>query len=170
MVKVRNFSIENCRIIFRNFSGKQSDFNPAGRRNFSVVLDKETADSLKEDGWNVKTRSPKNPDDETLYSLPVAVSYDNFPPKIFIISGNIKTELDESSVSAIDYAEIENVDLVIRPYHWETNGKTGIKAYVKSMYVTVVKDEFQDKYSEFEEGNRSADYPSEDDDPDHLPF
>lgn len=166
--RLNDLVMENCRIIFRNFSGKEGKFNPAGRRNFNVVLDERTAKALMADGWNVKMSPPRDlENEEPMYRMEVSVNYNHIPPKIFMISGNVKTELDEDSVNALDYAEIENVDMIVRPYIWEVNGKTGVKAYVKSMYVTIVQDEFEEKYRHLENG-KSDDYPKEDDE--YLPF
>lgn len=145
MVK-SNIAIENARIGFRNFSGNAGKFNPAGRKNFCVFLEKDLADVLVEDGWNVRYLTPKDEDDEPQAYMQVAVSYENIAPKIVLVSSRGKSILDEESVNVLDWAEIENVDLIIRPYNWEVRGNSGVKAYVKSMYVTLVEDEFESKY------------------------
>jgi hypothetical protein len=150
MVK-NNIVIENARIGFRNFSGKEGRFNAAGKRNFCVFIDTELAMRLEEDGWNIRWLEPKDAGEQKQAYLQVSVSFDNIPPKMVIISSKGKTILDEESVSLLDWAEIKEVDLIVRPYNWTVqagtrNEKSGVKAYVKSMYVTIHEDEFESKY------------------------
>lgn len=148
--RVANISVENAKIIFRNFAGKPSKFNAEGKRNFCLLIDDESANKFKLDGWNIKYLNPRDPDDKPQPYIQVSVAFDNFPPNIYLISGGKKTKLNEDTVSVLDYAEIENVDLIIRPYNWEVSGKSGIKAYVKNMYVTIVENEFEKKYRDLE--------------------
>lgn len=154
---VPNVSIGDAKIRFRNFTGEPTKFNKlGGKRTFSVVLDPETAQNLSEDGWNVKSWEPEG-SDEVIYHLPVEVSYNAYPPKIWMCSGNRKTLLTEDTIAALQYAEFVNVDLIIRPYCWEVQGKSGVKAYVKSMYVTIMEDEFEKKYRDLEDDESSDD-------------
>lgn len=143
-----NLIIENARIGFRNFSGVESRYNPKDRRNFAVFLDREFAEEIEEDGWNVKWLDAREEGEEKQPFLKVAVSYDNIPPKIVLITGRGKNILDEETVGMLDWAEIESVDIIINPYNWTVNGKSGVKAYVKSMYVTIVEDIFERKYQD----------------------
>lgn len=155
----KNLTVENARMVWRNFAGKESKFNRAGSRHFSLIFDKETGEALAEDGWNMRILRPREEGDDPSYALNVAVAFGNIPPHIYMISGRTKIELDEGSVDCLDYADIINVDAVIRPYNWEVNGKTGVKAYVQTLYITVQEDrfsrkyDFKDEFDEFGEGS-----------------
>lgn len=144
--KRKNIMIEDALIQFRNFSGVEKRYNTAGKRNFCVFLDDETCETLIEDGWNVKWLEPRDTADKRQGYLQVTVNYKNYPPNIVIITSRGKTILNEETVSMLDWAEFECVDLVVTPSDWDMNGKSGIKAYVKSMYVTLVEDKFEQKY------------------------
>lgn len=150
MIK-NNITVENARIGFRNFSGKEGKYNPKGSRNFCVFFAKEDAENLEQEGWNIKWLEPRDEGDDKQAYLQVAVSFANIPPKIVMITSRGKTVLNEESVSLLDWAEIKEIDLIIRPYNWviqqgTRNEKSGVKAYVKSMYITIAEDEFESKY------------------------
>jgi hypothetical protein len=152
--KLDNIIIEDAKLIFRNFAGKETRFNREGKRNFCAIIDEpKKAKQMADDGWNVRTLQPRDDDDEPKAYLQVAVSYDNIPPKIVLIRGDKRTTLDEESVNVLDFADLKRVDLTIRPYEWDVNGKTGVKAYVKTLYAIIEVDEIEDRYEHSDEQN-----------------
>ena len=152
--KLDVLSIENAHIMFRNFTGREGKYNKAGIRSFSVSIDDvDLAEKLAEEGWNVRILPAREEGEQPRHYLQVAVNFENIPPKVLMITRKKKVALDEEGVAALDYADLSNVNLVIRPYQWEVNGKTGVKAYLKTGYFTVEEDEFADRYDDipFEE-------------------
>lgn len=142
-------TVKNARIIFRNFQGKAQKYNPEGRRNFCLVLeDPELIEDLRADGWNVKETNPRSEDQAPTTYIQVAVNYSNIPPKIHLISSKGETILDEEEVGMLDWAEIEHIDLTINPSHWtDEQGRDRVKAYLRSMFVTIWEDELEQLYS-----------------------
>jgi hypothetical protein len=145
--------MEGVRIIFRNFAGKEGQYNREGDRNFAVLLDEKTGAAMHEDGWNVKWLRPREEDEEGTEPqayLPISVNFRGRPPRIVLITSRGRTNLDEDSIEMLDWADILNVDLIVRPYEWTVNKKSGVKAYLQSIYVTIEEDPLEIKYSELD--------------------
>lgn len=144
--------IDNARIIFRNFRGEASKFNREGDRNFAVIIDdEEIADRLAADGWNVKIKPPKEDGDMPFMYLQVKVKFNGRGPRVYLKTGRAMNRLDEDSIDCLDDIDISGVDLDIRPYDWEVNGKTGRTAYLQSIEVTQECDRFMDRYNNEQE-------------------
>lgn len=151
MANVNNINIEGANIIWKNFSGERGRFNP-GKRGFSVVIDDAVmADELKQEGWNVKERPLQEGADpsEQEWTLPVKLNMNRYT-QVWLIVGNHKTLLNEDTVAQLDVVDITDCDLSIRPYEWEMSGRTGITAYVDSMYVTIRENKFAEKYADLD--------------------
>lgn len=142
--------IDGARIIYRNFAGAASKFNREGVRNFSVVIDDiEDAALLEEWGYNVKKKPSRDEEDDTPFmTLPVEVKFNERGPQIYLVSGKNVNTLNEDTVDVLDKIDIINVDLDIRPYDWEVNGKSGRKAYLERIHVEQVIDRFAARYED----------------------
>lgn len=142
--------LEGVTIVFRNFAGKEGQYNREGDRNFSVLLDPELAEKMLEDGWNVKYLRATD-DRPAQAHLPVAVSYKVRPPTVVLLTERNRTTLDEEDISIVDMIDIDWVDIIINPSTWAVNGKSGIKAYLQSIYVKIHEDYLRKKYEDLEE-------------------
>lgn len=152
-----NIMIEDAEIVFRNFSGKEDQYNREGNRNFSVILPNDVAAAMQADGWNIKTLKAREDGDEPRSYIQVNVSYKGRPPKIVMITSRKRQVLGEDLVELLDSADIVKADILITPYHWEVRGETGVKAYLKTMFVTIQEDELELKYASMEAGTDGDD-------------
>lgn len=155
--RLGNVTIEDARLMFRNFAGEEGPYNAKGDRSFAIRLTPEQAAVLSADGWNVKTRPPREEGDEEMHYMKVAVSYKNRPPNVVMVTQRFnretqkfepaRTSLPEELVDLVDSLDIAKADLILNPYRWNVRGESGIKAYLKSLFITVQQDDLEMKYA-----------------------
>jgi len=144
------FQIDGANIRFRNFSGGKTKFNPEGNRNFCVDIPEELVDPLVADGWNVKFLAPREEGDEPIPYVQVKVKYDFKPPRVVLVKSNGHVNLTEDMVSILDFADLRKIDIIVRGWYYDMNGKQGLSAYLKTMFATIEEDELERRYSNLE--------------------
>lgn len=152
MAGMNNVTIEDCRIAFRNFAGKEDKFNPKGSRNFALLLDEDEAEKLAGLGWNVKYLKPRDDEPVGQPFLKVSIAFDKKPPKVLLVTTRGKTYLDEDTIDTLDHVDIETADITLNPYEWDVNGMSGVKAYVKTLIIKPVEDYLEMKWDRMIEG------------------
>ena len=161
MPYIDDIILENTRIIHRNFEGKAGQYNRAGDRSFSAVIDPSLVDGLRELGWQVRELPPREgiEGSESLFFISTRVNFEsNRPPEIYLVTKNGLVQLTSETVKTLDNAEIVKVDCTLHPHKWENNGKSGVKAYLRNMYVTIREDVLANKYEEmFASNNQDQD-------------
>lgn len=155
--RASSVTIENARLFFKNFSGEETQFNEAGKRNFGVALPADVAEEMLKDGWNVKVLKSRDEGDEPQPWVKVNVSYKNRPPRVVMIAERynhatqeferVRTQIPEELVGMLDFADMANVDLTINPYTYDVQGRRGVSAYLGAIYVTVKMDALERKYA-----------------------
>lgn len=142
--------IDDANIIFKNFAGAPDKFNRAGGiRKFAVKIESESlADDLIDRGWNVKVRPPREEGDAPFMYLEVRVKFNDRGPAAYLITGNARNRLNEDTIGCLDDIDILGVNLDIRPYDWEVNGKTGRTAYLQAIEVFQKVDRFAARYDD----------------------
>lgn len=139
--------IDDAHIAFRNFAGAEGKFNPAGNRNFCVFLPDDTAKKMESDGWTIRWLRARD-DEPPQALLAVKVNFGNYPPKVVLVSDGHMSQLTDHNINVLDFADLDQVDLILNGYPWELQGKTGVKAYLKTGYFVLVVDELAKKYTQ----------------------
>ena len=143
--------IDDARIIYRNFAGRGDKYNREGDRNFAVLIpDEDIADELVKKGWNVKIKPPREEGDVPFMFLPVKVKFNDRGPNVYLQTGDRRKRLSEDLVSCLDNIDIIGVDLDIRPFDWDVNGKSGRTAYLQNIRVVQDVDRFAERFAEEE--------------------
>lgn len=157
--QLKPVTMRGVRIIFRNFRGEAGKFNAEGTRNFGVILPPEVVQPMTDDEWNVKWLEPREEDaeegEQAIAWLPVEAAFNKGrPPTCYLITERGRTLLTEDKVAILDGVDITNVDMIVNPSRYNLpTGRSGVKAYLKSIYVTIEEDELEKEYNErFEQG------------------
>lgn len=149
----RLLQINNAELCYKNFEGRGDRFNREGDRNFAVkILSEDVKDALINDvneygaAWNVKIKPPREDGDEPFMYMNVKVKFTAYGPNVYLKSGNAEpVRLDEESIECLDNMDIASVDLDIRAYDDEINGRGFRSAYLQSIYV--VQDFSRDRFA-----------------------
>lgn len=150
----RTATLEDIQIpkFLRRFAGKADQYNREGDRNFGVFIPPEVATEMIEDGWAIKQFDAREEGDDPQDWIKVKVNFRGpRPPRVVMISSRGRTTLGEDEIAILDWANIEHADLIISPYEWEVNGKTGISAYLQTLFVTIEEDDLERKYADVPE-------------------
>lgn len=153
-------TIENARIMFRNFSGAEKQYNAKGMRNFCLVLENDVAEQMEKDGWNVKYLPAREEGDTPTAFIKVNVRFKDDPndsrnPKLVMISSRGQTRLSEEEASLFDFAHIQNVDVKVNPYVRDPE-EGRVTAYLASIFITIVEDDLDRKYADIPEAGGAA--------------
>jgi len=143
MMNDKMLQLDDCSIIFKNFSGKAGMYNKEGDKNFCIKVDEELISQLENcknkdgKGWNVKLYTPK-PDDKFKDKDLTPFHY----LKVKIGNGNIPVQIEIDGVTSVcqditslDGLHIDHADVDLSAYDGIVNGAPFRAAYLKGMKV-----------------------------------
>lgn len=159
MAQVRDEILKEVKIPrgnWRNFSGVETKYNAAGKRNFNAFLTDEDAKKLKDAGWNVRYTKTREEGDIPQPYIKVNVNFGGkYPPKVVSVQGPNKVDLDDTTVKNLDGADIEKAILILHPYVYDDEGH--IAAYLREGMFICKRDYLEEMYSELvDDGDESA--------------
>ena len=146
-VFIEDKDIVSMPMSYRNFTGKPDKFHPNGTMgNFWIFLAEDKAHELENRGFNIRWK--ENRDGKMEAKLQIFVRFEHVPPQIYTVTtGSAPVLIGEEDLDEMDNDEITNVDLIVNPYSYDVNGRTGVKAYLKKGYFKLMDDPYLTKYA-----------------------
>ena len=143
--------IDDAKICYKNFAGDPTPFNKAGGvREFHLVIPNDEIkeilmDNKSRDGasWNVRIKAPREEGDSPFMHMKVNVRFNDYGPKVYLVTGDRQHRLDEEDVGMLDRMDIASVDMDIRPNDTVVNGVAYRTAYLQSIRVHQRSDRFE---------------------------
>lgn len=144
---VNKIECENVRLIWTNFAGREGKYNPAGNRNFNIVLEESDAKMLQDLGLNVKFHEGRDENDPGIYTLQIKINFKSYnPPEIWMKNSHGNAQLDEDSVKMLD--PLVSADAVTESWlsfnlnHYEQF----TTAYLQKLLVTVQESDYEARF------------------------
>lgn len=147
--------IDDARIIWTNFAGKEKGYDREGDRNFTLVFDDEDlVDSLIERGWNIKKRPGNEEGEPPFMTMKVKISVKERPdgtvtgPDAYLITNGACNKLDPLNIDCLDRISRGKVDMDIRGHDWEYQRRTGRTAWLNAIRVYQNVNRFEEPSEE----------------------
>ena len=155
-----HYIVKGATVMFANFAGAEQDYNPAGKRNFKLLMDEGLADELKSMGVHVRERPPRDETEDTTYQAKIGVYND---ADIRLLSGRTMSPMtisrneEEDDGPAIDRefrkGHVINGDIRLE-FHVSRNTKiTNASPYLRldGMIIPIRKSRLMSDYEDYEE-------------------
>lgn len=137
-----------------HFSGLRDEFHEDGEYDFTITLPEDTAIELRDLGWtSVKPNEPREEGDPIEWTMQIKLS-DRFDlPAVYFIKGNRRIRMKNMrELADIRRGTCKKLSVVITPSPWSRpDGKSGVTAYAKEMWVEVNESRFSAAYADLEE-------------------
>lgn len=143
------YCLKDCKILFANFKGRATRYNPEGNRNFNVRIDDPAiAQELANDGFNVKLLNKLEPDAPDSWCLKITIRYNRehpeYNPQIKEVFDDRSADLDEGNVHCLDDMTVKKAIVEFRGFVYD-DAQHKCSAYLNRAKFWVVDDWFSEE-------------------------
>ena len=161
------YCLKDCKILFPNFKGRSTRYNPEGSMNFNVRIDDPAiAQELANDGFNVRLLNKLDDDAPDTWALKVNLKYGvtkdgrKTGPQIKEVFDDRIADLNDLNVHCLDDMTIEKAIIEFRAFEYDETAHKN-SAWLNRAKFWVKDDWFSegDTYGEVGPGPDDEDIP-----------